>query len=199
VETGREILRLPLPSSVFAVSFSPDGKKVLTGDFERVSILFDAQTGKKIHEFTGILGRFSPDGKFAVTVQGSTGFIWDVQTGEEVQRFEGPAEGISDVFYAPDGKTVAAHNNDSTVRIWDVRTGQELRRYPPIGAMAQYLTFSPDSQYIVTVGNDGIARFFDVDYRTTMRYLCSILLRDLTDEERTQYNITDYKPTCPAQ
>ena len=198
VETGREILRLPLPTSVFAVSFSADGKKVLTGDFERVSLLFDAQSGKKIHEFTGTLGRLSPDGKFAVTVQGSTGFIWDVQTGEVVQRFEGPAEGISDVFYAPDGKIVAAHNNDSTVRVWGVRTGQELRRYPPIGAMAQYLTFSPDSQYIVTVGNDGIARFFDVDYRTTMKYLCSILLRDFTDDERAQYSISDSVPTCPV-
>ena len=119
--------------------------------------------------------------------------------GEVVQRFEGPAEGISDVFYAPpDGKTVAAHNADSTVRVWDVRTGQELRRYPPIGAMAQYLTFSPDSQYVVTVGNDGIARFFDVDYHTTMKYLCSILLRDFTDDERAQYSISDSVPTCPV-
>jgi hypothetical protein len=65
--------------------------------------------------------------------------------------------------------------------------------------MAQYLTFSPDSKYIVTVGNDGIARFFDVDYRTTMKYLCSILLRDFTDNERAQYGITDNTPTCPAK
>ena len=82
------------------------------------------------------------------------------------------------------------------MRVWDAQTGQELRRYPQ---PANNIAFSPDSKYLVTVSTDGIARFFDVDYRTTMKYLCSILLRDFTEEERAQYNITDNKPTCPAE
>src|SRR5262245_23123418 len=46
VETGKEMLRLPLPSMVYTVSFSRDGKYVLTGGSEGVSQLWDAQTGK---------------------------------------------------------------------------------------------------------------------------------------------------------
>jgi WD40 repeat protein len=196
VESGREILRIPLPAPVFTVSFSPDSKYILTGGggSEGISQLWNAQTGTKLREFTGNVAKFSPDGKFVVTVLGSTGFLWDVQTGKELRHFDGPADGMGPLVYAPDGKTIASASWDGSVRLWDVQTGQELRRYPQ---PAEYIVFSPDGKYLVIASADGIARFFDVDYRTTMKYLCSILLRDFTDDERTQYNITDNKPTCP--
>ena len=38
----------------------------------------------------------------------------------------------------------------------------------------------------------------DVDYRIPIKYLCSVLQRDFTDEERKQYNITDSTPTYPG-
>ena len=200
VETGREILRIPLPDIVLAVSFSPDGKYILTGGAwdEGVSQLWDAQTRTKLREFTGGVATFSPDGKFIVTVRGPSAFIWDVQSGEEIRRLDGPADGLGFVVYSPDGKTIASPTFDGSVRLWDVQTGQELRRYPHASSVYN-LAFSPDGQYLVSVGADGIARFFDVDYHTTIKYLCSILLRDFTDDERAQYNITDDEPTCPAQ
>jgi WD40 repeat protein/class 3 adenylate cyclase len=197
VETGREILRIPLPAPIYTVTFSPDGKYVLTGGggSEGVSQLWDAQTGTKLHEFTSSVAILSPDGKYLTSVKGSTGFVWDVRTGRELRHFDGPADGMGPLVYTPDGKTVASATWDGSVRLWDVQTGQELRRYPQ---PANYIVFSPDGKYLVTGSSDGLARFFDVDYRTTMKYLCSILLRDFTDDERAQYNITDNKPTCPA-
>jgi len=197
VETGKEILRFPLLDIVYGTSFSPDGKYVFTGGGGNgVSYLWDAQTGTKLREFVGNAAVFSPDGIYAVTVQGSIGFVLDVQTGQEIRRFDGPADGLGFVVYSPDGKFVAANGFDGTVYLWDVQTGQELRRYPH-SAPANNVAFSPDSQYLVSLSTDGIARFFDVDYHTTMQYLCSILLRDFTDDEREQYSITDDAPTCP--
>jgi WD40 repeat protein/energy-coupling factor transporter ATP-binding protein EcfA2 len=198
VETGREFLRIPLPAPIFTASFSSDGKYVVTGGGgnEGISHLWDAWTGTKLREFTGSLATFSPDGKFIVTVQGPTGFIWDTQTGEEIRRFEGPADGLGFVVYSPDGNTIASPTFDGSVRLWNAQTGRESRRYPH-AASANNIAFSPDSKYIVSVSADGIARFFDVDYHTTMQYLCSILLRDFTDAERVQFNIRDHEPTCP--
>ena len=201
VETGREILRLPLPSLIYTASFSPDGKYILTGGAEKDSLLWDAQTGKRLRDFPGSLAVLSPDDKYVFNVGGdkgwvgTTGFVWDIQTGQEVSHFEGPASGFWTMVYSPDGKTVAAISADS-IYWWDIQTGQKLRRYV-FTAPVNNITFSPDSKYLITVSTDGIARFFDVDYHATMKYLCSILLRDLKDEERAQYGITDNTPTCP--
>jgi len=197
VETGKEILRFPLLDLVYGISFSPDGKYVFTGGGgDGISYLWDAQTGTKLREFVGNATVFSPDGNYAVTVKGSTGFVLDVQTGQELRRFNGSADGLGFVVYSPDGKFIAAANFDGSVRLWDAQTGQELRRYLP-PAPANIVAFSPDSKYLVSLSTDGIARFFDVDYHTTTQYLCSQLLRDFTDEERAQYSITNTTPTCP--
>ena len=198
-ETGREILRIPNPAIVLTASFSPDGKYVLMGNWnDGSSYLWDARKGTKLREFTGGFATFSPDGKFVVTVRGPTGFIWDAQTGKEIRRFDGPADGFGFVVYSPDSRTIASLTFDGSVRLWDAQTGRELRRYPH-AASVNNVAFSPDGKYIVSVSADGVARFFDVDYHKTINYLCSILLRDFTDEERVQYNITDHEPTCPAQ
>ena len=201
VETGKEILRFPVLDVLFGMSYSRDGKYVFTGGGGNgVSYLWDAQTGKEVRELVGnAVGSgtsFSPDGKYVVTVESSTGFVVDVQTGQEIHRFIGPAAGLANTIYSPDGKFIAAAAFDGNVYLWDAQTGQQLRRYQR-STVANNIAFSPDSQHLVSVGNDGIARFFDVDYRITMEYLCSILLRDFTEAERIQYNIADTTPTCP--
>jgi WD40 repeat protein len=63
----------------------------------------------------------------------------------------------------------------------------------------EWAAFSTDGKTFFTGSDDGTARMWDVDYRDTMNYLCSNLLRDITDAEREQYHIQDNLPTCPAQ
>jgi len=59
------------------------------------------------------------------------------------------------------------------------------------------IAFSSDGKYLLTGSDDGTAMLWDVDYHTTMDYLCSLLLRDFTDEEWAQFGITTNTPTCP--
>jgi WD40 repeat protein len=86
---------------------------------------------------------------------------------------------------------------DFTTRLWDAETGQELRRFIGHTAGVENVVFSPDGKYLLSGSDDGTAMLWDVDYHTTIEYLCSVLLRDFTDDERTQYGITDNSPTCP--
>jgi len=58
-------------------------------------------------------------------------------------------------------------------------------------------TISPDGKYVITGSEDGTARLWHTDYHDTIRFVCSLLGRDLTQEERRQYKITDNKSTCP--
>ena len=52
---------------------------------------------------------------------------------------------------------------------------------------------------MLTASQDQTARLWYTDYHDTIRYLCGLLTRDLTPDERTQYGIADQGPTCPAR
>ena len=84
----------------------------------------------------------------------------------------------------------------ATARIWNAVTGKDLRRFDAHAGVYS-VQFSPDGRYILIGNSDEAITVWDVDYHATMQYLCAHLQRDLTDDERTQYGITDTTPTCP--
>ena len=63
----------------------------------------------------------SPDGKTLATA-GSDRLvrIWDIETGEELQRFEGHRASITAVRFLPDGIHLVSASLDRTVRFWTV-------------------------------------------------------------------------------
>ena len=139
-----------------------------------------------------------PFGKHVVTAGADkTARLWDAQTGVELRQFIGHVDLLWSVAFSLDGKYIATASGDGTVRIWDVQTGKGLRRLVGHTAAVENVVFSPDGKYVLSGSDDGTARLWDVDYRTTMNYLCSRLLRDFSADERAEYDITDDKPTCP--
>jgi WD40 repeat protein len=207
VQTGELLTSLYLPAdddAIFRVAFSPDGQFMLTTHGLPPSArLWKAGNGKELRQFIGhttwVTGAgFSPDGKYIVTASyDKTARLWDVQTGKEIRQFIGHTEGLWSVAFSPDGKTIATASTDGTARLWNVETGDELRRFAGHTAGLENVVFSPDGKIIATASDDGTVRLWDVDYHMTMQYLCSRLLRDFTDDERAQYNITGDEPTCP--
>src|SRR5580700_8264610 len=79
---------------VYAVAFSPDGKKLVTGGFDSTIKFWDVGAGEEIRTLNGPGPvdsiAFSPNGKFLVS-GGEDGAIilWNAETGEEVRRFSG--------------------------------------------------------------------------------------------------------------
>jgi hypothetical protein len=76
--------------SVWLISFSPDGRFVLSGSDDKTLKLWDVATGKALRSFQGHGGwvrsvAFSPDGSFAMSgSQDGTAQMWTIQTGQEV-------------------------------------------------------------------------------------------------------------------
>jgi len=207
-ETGQELHhfhRADGPFSVSRVSFSPDGKYIVTASefSDGTAQLWNISSGELLLNFTGASGTmnsvaFSPDGKYILTGNNDNiARLWDVQTGKEVRQFIGHTDLIWTAIFSPDGKYIATASADGTARLWDTQTGQELRRFVGHTAGVENVAFSPDGKYILTGSDDGTARLWDVDYHETIRYLCTRLLRDFSNDERAQYGITDDAPTCP--
>ena len=193
------------PGEINGIAILPDGQSIVTASYDGMLRLWDIQSGKLVRVFPGhtdiVNGVvISSDGKFAL----SYGFdkvarLWDIKTGEELQHFKGHTGILFGASFSPLESIALTAGGDGTVRLWDLNTGQELHRFTGHSGSVEWVAFSPDGKIFATASDDGTAWIWDVDYRDTIQYLCSHLLRDLTDEERVQYHIMDNSPTCPAQ
>src|SRR5437879_6444558 len=88
IQTGHNYL-------ITAAAYSPDGKHVLTGSWDKTAILWDAATGRQLRTFQGMAFHvyaavFSPDGKHVLTGTWETGtaILWDADSGNKVRTFK---------------------------------------------------------------------------------------------------------------
>jgi dipeptidyl aminopeptidase/acylaminoacyl peptidase len=111
---------------VNAVTFSPDGTRVLTGSQGKTAKLWDAATGAEIatlarHTYPIAAVAFSPDGRHVLTGStDNTARLWDAASGAPVATLEGHTDAITAVAFSPDGRRVLTASNDGTARLWPV-------------------------------------------------------------------------------
>ena len=172
----------------FAVDWSPDGKRLLTGgeggrvriwDAGNGDILLEmpghAQTGFEIFPNTSdrvLAARFSPDGQSVATFSvGGIVHIWDANTGELLHTFVHPPEIIQKplvypgmnkigLTWSPDGRYLATAWYDGLGRIWNVETGQVQKILSGHTSNLIGIDWSPDGNYILTQGVDSSARLW---------------------------------------
>ena len=134
--TGSEQLTLAEHADVRALAFSPDGKRLATGDELRTVLVWDLETGRRIGQqalLDAVCGlTFSPDGKTLVSsTTGGAIKLWDMTPAEEATTISIPAEVMS-LRFSKDGRTLIVGNRGPT-KLIDVATGKENAALPMAG------------------------------------------------------------------
>ena len=168
-KTGAEIHSLAgHAAAVFAVDFSPDGQRVVTGSHDRTAKVWDANTGQPLATLVGqpdvvsAVG-FSPDGKCVVTAGLGVNdrvIVWAPDTGRPLRSlaFE---EGLLSLAFSPDGERLVAGAYNGTMSIWEFQTGEKQADIEAHDGPVTSVAFSRDGMRILSCGEDGVARIWD--------------------------------------
>jgi RNA polymerase sigma factor (sigma-70 family) len=169
----------------FGTAYSADGKQMITVESEGVCIR-DVATGNEVRwpvrsTIDSYHPALSPDGRILATGTEDADrragkldraiHLWELASGQEVSRLEGPddGEGTSDLAYSSDGRFLVAccNRTDPTrpeimIRIWDTALGREVRQLRGHMAPAWSAAFTGDGRSLISASADGTALVWDV-------------------------------------
>ena len=142
---------------------SSDGKNIATlylGDTR----LWDAKTAElrfKLPKSETTDAVFSPDGRWLATAsrdKTSSGYIWNVETGQLKLSLAATGHKSASVVYSPDGRILAT-TNDKGVHLWDAETGELLAS---LGEARYPVAFSGDGRSLVTGARNDTALLWEI-------------------------------------
>jgi WD40 repeat protein len=150
---------------VFAVTFRPDGKCLVTLGAEGTIRVWDTGSGRGLRaiglgypvrvvrgeEYAGL--HWSPDGRRLASALGDGMVrIWDPETGQETAQIAHRAQSVA---WSPDGTRIASGGEfGQDVRIWDARDGRPRGSALRQPGSIRSLSWSPDGRRLAAVSWD---------------------------------------------
>lgn len=125
-ETGRVLLSYlgHAQFAVLGVDWSPDGKYIASGGYDKTVQVWDASTGNILFTYTAASDainvlKWSPDGKYiaSASVDGIIQ-VWEAASGKVTVTYKGHAAYVSALQWSPNGKYIASASSDKTVQVW---------------------------------------------------------------------------------
>lgn len=152
--TGAEQLRVQMPYYPFAMTFSPDGKRLAIAPVGEPVQVYDVLSKRKLFELDRAVGGtqavvFSNDGGRIGTADSDTAVrVYDSRNGELLARnADAVMEPLAASFTA-DGKRLVAAGGDKIIALLDASTGRVLRNSAKLADPVNFLEVSPDGKWV---------------------------------------------------
>ncbi len=148
----------PLPSlvsSIYSVSFSPDGQMLASAKADN-SIELSSLKGRnrktlRGHESAVYHVSFSPNRQMLASASAdNTIKLWSID-GRERKTLRGHESAVYHVSFSPDGQMLASASNDGTIKLWNSE-GQELKTFRGHEGAIYSVSFRPDGKAIASTG-----------------------------------------------
>ena len=114
--------------------------------------------------------QYSPDGTRLAVASSIGVWIYDAQTGAELDLLTGHTP-IWSVSFSPDGNIIASGSFDSPVRLSDANTGRHLQTLTGHTNSVRSVAFSPNGQTLASGSADYTIRLWDINTETHLQTL----------------------------
>jgi hypothetical protein len=168
---GKELIHQQLAGPHTRVSYSPDGRAIVTAGAGRVGIVietYDAQTGRLQGAWPAGAVELSlvacgPDGVVAAATTGERPVIklYRLADGQELGSLEGHVGAITALAFSPDGRRLISSASDFTVRVWHTGSGRELLTFREHTDSPLAVAWSPDGRRIGSGGYDRMVKVWE--------------------------------------
>lgn len=151
----------------YCLGWSPDGRWLASGSYDRRVIIWDAATGQPAHTLLGHekgidAVAWSPNSaSLASASLGSRIRVWDAAMGQQRGILEGHTMGVRDVCWSPDGAFIASAANDRTIRIWNVSQAKTVAVLEGHEGPLTSVDWSPDGRWLASTARDATVRVWD--------------------------------------
>jgi WD40 repeat protein len=147
------------------LTFTPDGKHVISGGENGLVRIEEIASGKEIlrQKFPRDYNRLalSQDGSTIALASGPNThklYLWKWESGEEPRELKAPRYAGTDLAFSPDGKLLAELGDVGVtlIRVWDVAGGTIRHKLEPPpaeeGYWSRHLAFAPDGKTLAASG-----------------------------------------------
>jgi WD40 repeat protein/predicted Ser/Thr protein kinase len=184
--TGKRTAVVDIPRDIWAFTFSPDSKRLVSAGEDRMAYVWDSATGALLATCRGHTSKvlstaFRPDGtRFVTASADGTVRQWDAATGKEVEPpYDRHAAEVFTAVYSPDGQWVASAGADRTVRVWRATGRQDLAVLHGHTETVMQVAFAADGRRLASLSvaegrlwqGDDTVRVWNVDPEATLPVL----------------------------
>lgn len=154
-------------TGLWLARFTPDGRYILTGTYDGIATLWDADTGKialvldgHSHNTVGAVD-VSPDGQLAATgSEDNTVMLWSSGTGRHLATLYDHRAAVWSVDFDSTGKWLVSASADGQAIIWDVERMRSVYSLPHESPVLRAV-FSPDGRYVATGTDQGVLQLWN--------------------------------------